>query len=93
MTKNLEQREGWINRNIDGLPKEKSTIKIINKDVDGEHIHVCEWKPFDKSEYRENDMPGTGYLGTARVIQEPHMGIGFHAWDQNNSEFIYYKIV
>jgi len=36
--RNLEQREGFVNRHTDGLPKEKCAMKVITKDVDGEHI-------------------------------------------------------
>lgn len=92
MEKNLTPREGWKNRNVDPLPTEISKIKIIVMDVDGEHIHLCKWEPFDKSQYIGRQMPGTGYLGTARTIDRK-INIGFHAWDQNNSEFIYYQIV
>jgi hypothetical protein len=34
-----------------------------------------------------------GYLGTAKVIKGRYVGIGFHAWEQNNSEFIWYAVV
>ena len=91
--KNTEQREGWVNRNTNGLPTEPTTMKVATKDVDGEHVYLCEWKPFDKSQYSEKDMPGEGYLGTASVIEGRYKGIGFHAWQQNNSEFVYYQLV
>ena len=75
------------------LPNKECIINIIHKDIDGEHEHLCEWKPFNKSEYTSANMPGEGYLGTATVIKPPFEGIGFHAWEQNNSQFIYYKII
>ena len=36
-------------------------------------------------------MPCEGYLGTAKVIEGRYTGIGFHAWEQNDSEFIFHK--
>jgi hypothetical protein len=91
--KNLEQREGFVNRHTNGLPKEKCAMKVITKDVDGEHIYLCEWKPFDKNQYSKENMPDDGYLGTVKVIQGRYTGIGFHAWEQNNSEFVWYSVV
>lgn len=87
--KNIEQKEGWINRNTDGLPKESAIMRIIS--TSEESVHLCEWTPFDKTKYTEKNMPGEGYLGTCRVISEPFKGIGFHAWEQNDYEFIYYQ--
>jgi hypothetical protein len=91
--KDLEQREGWVNRNTNGLPTEPTTMKVITKDVDGERVYLCKWNPFDKSQYRDIHMPGKGYLGTAKVIEGRYKGIGFHAWAQNNSEFVWYDVV
>jgi len=93
--KNLEKRErdGFLNRHTDGLPKEKAIIKITIEDCEGEQELLCEWKSFCPKDYKEEDMPAKGYQGTARVVESKHKGIGFHAWTQNNSEFIYYKIV
>lgn len=91
--KNIEQREGWVNRHTSGLPTKPAVMRVVTKDVDGEHVDLCEWTPFDKSQYTENTMPGEGYLGTASVIYGTSKGIGFHAWEQNNSEFVYYQLV
>jgi len=91
--KNLEKRNGFKNRHIDGLPTEKVNMKVVTNDVDGEHIMLCEWKPFNKQEYNSENMPANGYLGTVKVIEGQFNGIGFHAWEQNNSEFIYYSVV
>jgi hypothetical protein len=91
--KNLEQREGFVNRNTNGLPDKITTMRVVTKDVDGEHIYLCEWKPFDKSQYSKENMPADGYLGTVNVIEGRYTGIGFHAWEQNNSEFVWYAIV
>jgi hypothetical protein len=91
--KNLEQREGFVNRNTNGLPDKTTTMKVVITDVDGEHICLCEWKPFNKSQYSEENMPADGYLGTAKVIEGRYTGIGFHAWEQNNSEFVWYAVV
>lgn len=91
--KNLEKRESFVNRHADGLPDKTITMRVIIKDVDGEHIYLCEWKPFDKSRYSKENMPANGYLGTAKVIEGRYTGIGFHAWKQNNSEFVWYAVV
>lgn len=89
--KNLSQKKEFLNRHTDSLPKENCKILIIKKDTDGEHTFICEWNPFDKNKYSEHDMPCEGYLGTAKVIEGRYTGIGFHAWEQNDSEFIFYK--
>lgn len=91
--KNLEPREGYLNRHINPLPKEKCIIEIINKDVDGEHLYKCEWNPLNPLEYMDSDIkPSPEYVGTARTI-ESKLQIGFNVWDVNNSEFIYYKLI
>lgn len=88
--KNLKNREGYKNRHTDELPKEACIIKIIHEDSFGEAIFLCEWKPFNEQEYTNKMLPDKGYLGTAEVISGTFKGIGFNAWQQNNSEFIYY---
>lgn len=92
-TKDTSNRKGFKNRHIEGLPKENCIIKIIYNDFQGDCEMLCEWKPFNKSDYTKEDMPSNGYLGTARKIVKPFKGIGFHAWEQNNSEFVYYSIM
>lgn len=85
---NLQNRTGFKNRHTDGLPTQKTCMKVVNVDMDGEHILLCEWKPFHKQK-----TAADGYLGTATVIEKQYNGIGFHAWEQNNSEFIYYSLI
>jgi hypothetical protein len=85
---NTTQRPGYKNRHTEPLPNTKEIIKIITNDISGEHIDICEWHPHIKNE-NETNKPGKGYLGTARTFT----GIGFHAWQQNDSEFVYYKIL
>lgn len=92
-TKNLEQIDGFVNRHTHGLPKEMCIMKVIHKDIQGEHIYLCEWKPFDRSQYTEKYMPSEGYLGTVKVIEGRFAGIGFHAWEQNDNAFIYYQLL
>ena len=91
--KNLEQREGFVNRHTNGLPYKTTIMRVVTKDVDGEHIYLCKWKPFDKSQYSKEKVPVDGYLGTVEVIEGRFSGIGFHAWEQNNSEFVWYAVV
>jgi hypothetical protein len=91
--KNLEKRNGFKNRHIDGLPTEKVIMKVIINDIDGENIILCAWQPLHKE-----NIPSSGYLGTAKVIDGYGIGfhaweLGFHAWEQNNSEFVYYSII
>jgi hypothetical protein len=89
--KNLVIVDGFINRHLVGVPEQICDIVINYIDTDGEHKVLCKWFPFNTKEYTANNKPGVGYLGTALRIAEPQ--IGFHAWEQNNSEFIYYKLV
>lgn len=91
--KNLEQRNGFLNRHTNGLPNKTTKIKVVIKDFDGEHIYLCVWKPFDKNQYLKYNMPTDGYLGTAKVIEGKYAGIGFHAWEQNNYEFVWYAVI
>lgn len=90
--KNLQPREGFKNRHIDGLPEDICEMKIIDKDSYGENIILCEWTPLSKRN-PDHGTPYEGYLGTVKVIERKHNGIGFHAWEQNDSEFIYYALV
>jgi hypothetical protein len=91
-----ERGEGvvdYLNRKNTPLPKKECIIKLKRDDADGEKVYVCKWKPFFPHNYTEENMPAEGYLGTASVIQGRYEGIGFHAWEQNESEFIYYSII
>lgn len=89
----LKQMEGFLNRHLHPLPVIQCKIQIVETGADGDNIYMCEWFPFDKNNYTDKDMPGEGYLGTARVIEGDYPGIGFHAWEQNDYEFLLYKIV
>jgi len=81
----LEQLQGeFKNRHIEPLPSHKCNLYIIT--TNEETMHLCEWIP-------AQPPTNTGWLGTARVIETKYQGIGFHAWRQNDQEFIYYKIV
>jgi hypothetical protein len=94
MNLNLEIKEGFLNRHVDGLPDKKAIIKIWIEEIENNpETLVCEWNPFNKNDYKAGDMPDKGYLGTAKVIQDKHRGIGYHAWEQHNYAFIYYSIV
>lgn len=89
--KTSKQREGYLNRHTDPLPNENAIIEIVHNDVDGEHIYICEWEPFDINKYKGLMKPDKGYLGTAKVIIGEYKGIGFNVWEQNDSEFVYYN--
>ena len=76
----------YTNRKTSPLPNKDCIIRLKRDD----EVHVCKWIPFNPDNYT---MPSEGYLGTAGVIEGKWEGIGFHAWDQNESEFIYYTVL
>lgn len=92
MGKNLLQRDGFINRHREGMPEEKCSIKILVDEQGKEVSYSCQWFPFVRADYSEDDMPPNGYLGTAKVTAGKYSGIAFHAWSENNSEFIWYSL-
>ena len=59
------------------LPTKKCAIEIF---MEGEWL-PCEWNP-----RTPESQANAGYLGTARTTARP-LQIGFHAWEQNDSEF------
>lgn len=77
-----ETKKTFKNRKIHGLPKSECVIKIIVNNSEGEQTHLCKWNPITNEH---------GLLGTATTIDRK-TNIGFNAWEQNDSEFIYYKI-
>ncbi len=89
--KNLKRRSGFLNRHKEALPSVKCAMKIVTNDIDGEHIYLCQWNPYNEAEWVAA-YNKWGYLGTCKVIEGKFAGIGFHAWEQNNSEFIYYSV-
>lgn len=90
--KNLANRKGFINRHIEGMPKQRCKVKVVTNDVDRENIFICEWEPLDKS-MRGEDYAQKGYLGTVKIIEGRYKGIGFHAWEHSNSEFVWYAVL
>lgn len=66
-----------FDRKVDALPIEKRAIEIFK---DGEWL-ACEWSP-----RTSETQADAGYLGTAMTTARP-IQIGFHAWEQNDSEF------
>ena len=92
MIKNLEPREGYKNRHVDGMPDYGCDMYIVHKDTFEEMIFLCAWRPYDPNNYPVDDQPSKGYLGSCKVISGNLRGIGFNAWEQNDHEFIYYKI-
>lgn len=81
--------KGFKNRKSIPLPKHRQ-CKIAIVTTDG--VRICNWFPFNPKNYTVDNMPAEGYLGTARTIDSP-IQIGFHAWQQNDSEFLFYKRV
>ncbi len=89
--KNMQDMEGYLNRHKDGLPKEKCLIVIHHKSInDPVEKRLCVWHPFNPDDYEPFYMPAKGFLGHATdVVKE----IGFNVWEQNDSEFVFYKLV
>lgn len=69
-----------FDRRETALPKNDCAIEIWK---DGEWL-PCSWHP--RTPKSEADA---GYLGTARTSHRP-IQIGFHAWEKNEWEFIYF---
>jgi len=90
-TKDMSDRPGYVNRHKAGLPVEEKIIVVLHKEGNIEEQRICLWKPFDPRLYTPEDTPAEGYLGTAKVMDDSHKGIGFHAWSQNDSEFVFYR--
>jgi len=93
--RNLNARKDYKNRHLDGLPVDKAIVRIIRKDAgeDVERVLLCQWHSYKKEDYVKGFQPHEGYLGTMRIVEEDYNGVGFNAWEQNNSEFIYYKLI
>lgn len=88
--KTVLREKGFLNRHTDGLPKKECIIFILYNDQHTVEEIECTWKPFEKNNYPENNQPAKGFLGTA--TRNKGIQIGFHAWMQNDYEFIYYRI-
>ena len=71
-----------FDRTVDALPTQKCDVEIFKH---GKWI-TCEWTPRTPESQADD-----GYLGTATTINR-HYQIGFHAWEQNDSEFRYFCI-
>ena len=69
-----------FDRKVDAMPSGKCAIGIFN---DGEWLD-CEWNP-----RTADSQADVGYIGTARTTDST-IQIGFHAWEQNDSEFRYF---
>ena len=83
-------KHNFLDRSKSGLPIEKCKVEIIvTSKIAGDELFRCMWIPYDEN----LNPPKPGYLGTARITRGDFQGIGFHAWEQNESEFIYYRIL
>lgn len=71
-----------------------ANIGLHLDDIEKSHIEEI-WKPFKKEDCSEYMYPSNGYLGSVIVpiVENSIFTIGFHAWEQNDSEFVYYKII
>lgn len=82
---------GYISRKATPMPDYVCPIYVLKKSENKWEEYLCEWVPTQALKAPEE--ASEGYLGTASVISGQFKGIGFHAWEQNNSEFIYYRLV
>jgi hypothetical protein len=91
--KNLNKRLGYKNRHLDDLPEDKAIVYVIINDAgeDEERIMLCQWFAYNREDYVGRLTPDVGYLGHMIVVEEEYNGIGFNAWEQTNSEFVYYQ--
>ncbi len=85
--KNLEVKEGYLNRHLNPLPTDKEIfIKIIHNGNDG--IVDCRWFP----NQHKSDCLGTArrytQLGKSLILHT-----GYNVWEPNNDEFIYYSVI
>lgn len=94
--KKVIPKKGFLNRKKFPLPTKECTIEIIQTDFEGDELFLCKWMPHDPKEtihFPTHSQPGKGYLGSAVVISKKHKGIGFNVWEQNDQEFLYYKLI
>lgn len=78
------------NRHNKPLPSVKALIRIKHR----EGVFLCRWEPYNPDDYENTNQPAEGFLGTAIVLHgEEHAGIGFHAWEQNDAEFVEYTFI
>ena len=89
-----EPRPGYKNRHTDGLPDKTCVMQILILTDLRKDIYLCDWIPARDIPVSEfiSDITGPGYLGTARVITGKYKGIGYHAWEQNDYEWVYYSL-
>lgn len=83
----------------ESLPKENKKIIFLYKDVDIINLFVGDWIPYgvirnENLFYELNEFgiggmfPANGYLGCVKILY--NRKISFNAWEQNNSEFIFW---
>jgi hypothetical protein len=70
----------FLDRKDTPLPEQEKHVIILKQD----NYYLCRWVPYDGVSDAHK-----GYLGTAKCLET---GIGYHAWEQNDSEFRYYKV-
>ena len=89
----------YNDRRIIPLPLENCRLRIVIKDWKDNKQEYMEivgnWEPYNgKYSTKINDtLPNKGYLGTLYHLTENNIKIGYNAWQQNSSEFIFYKIL
>ena len=84
-------KKGYKDRRICPLPKIECLIRILHgKDL----VPIdCLWIPYPIDCIVGENIPPDYYLGIAKSITYPYIGIGFRAWQSNDSEFVYYKVI
>ena len=76
----------WIDRKKFGMPIEQCFIEIQY----GVDEIECRWEPPNNKRLISYS---DGYLGSAMVISGNYKNVGFNAWEQNDSEFRYYRLI
>ena len=85
----------YLNRKKNPLPLVETKMSILKA---GNQIKGV-WKPFNPNDYTAETMPSKGYLGTfegqveSQINPKSIVTIGYHAWEQNNFEFLMYKLI
>ena len=73
---------------MSGLPKDacEITIWVLGQDF------KADWRPFTFDDYNEENLPPPNFMGTATIKEGTLKGVGMHAYQHTNEEFVFYKL-
>jgi len=87
-------KQTWLNRHETPLPDEECVIQIKLQGDPKIHgypeVLTGNWVPFNPGDYGVRAKLSEGYIGTFR---DNLTKLGFHAWQQNDSEFVEYRVI